>query len=354
MMQRDEIITYLKETDPKAIKDLYAKAYAIKQHYVNTIAYFRGIIEFSNYCTKNCYYCGIRRDNITVERFMMGDDEVVECARFVNGRQYGALVLQSGERTDEAFIAFVENLVRQIKTESHNQIGITLSLGEQTKDTYARWFEAGAHRYLLRIETTNRNLYQHLHPQNHSFELRLQCLQNLHDLGYQVGTGVMIGIPGQTMADLADDLLFFKKMDIDMIGMGPYLPHHETPLGQEHPVINKIEQLQLGLKMIAVTRLCLKDVNIAATTALQALDHTGREQGLQAGANIIMPNITHPKYRSLYQLYDGKPCLDENATLCRGCLKRRITGIGEAIGFDKWGDSPHYAARKDGIFSSQT
>ena len=208
----------------------------------------------------------------------------------------------------------------------------------------------GAHpaawwRRLLRIETTNPDLYASLHPDDHAFSERMDCLERLRSCGYQVGTGVMMGLPGQTMEDLVNDIIFFKTHDIDMIGMGPFIPHHDTPLNTEIAAfdpIAKVQRFTLGLKMIAVTRLFLRDVNIAATTALQALNSKGREMGIQAGANIIMPNVTDTKYRAAYQLYDNKPCIDENSSMCRGCLTKRVHSVGETIGFGEWGDSPHF------------
>ncbi len=331
------------KTDERQL--LYNNAYRVKLEQVGKLVYFRGIIEFSNICAKNCYYCGIRRDNTAVKRFSMTEDEVLDCAKLAHDYRYGSIVLQAGERNDPDFVNFVEKIVRGIKQISNDGLGITLSLGEQSPETYRCWFEAGAHRYLIRIETSNRNLYQSLHPQGHNFDRRLACITQLKKIGYQVGTGVMIGLPGQTEEDLAGDILFFQELDVDMIGMGPYIVHHDTPMAGKSPEFNPARQLRLGLNMIAATRLALKDVNIAATTALQALDPRGRELGLQAGANIIMPNITHTRYRSSYQLYDNKPCLDENARLCRACLTHRITGIGEDIGYNKWGDSPHFFKR---------
>ncbi|HRR29223.1 MAG TPA: hypothetical protein P5270_07645, partial [Victivallales bacterium] len=221
------------------------------------------------------------------------------------------------------------------------QLGITLCVGEQDEETYLRWFNSGAHRYLLRIETSSPELYRKIHPHDHSFEKRVNAIKTLKKIGYQTGTGVMIGLPGQEIENLADDILFFKDIDADMIGMGPYIPHNETPIGIESFGYNSEKQLELALKMIAVTRIFLKDVNIASTTALQALKINGRELGLIAGANIIMPNLTETKYRPSYKLYNGKPCLDENSSMCKACLKRRIESIGESIGFGEWGDSPH-------------
>jgi biotin synthase len=195
-------------------------------------------------------------------------------------------------------------------------------------------------------ETSSPTLYQKLHPADHDWQKRWDCLRTLKKLGYQTGTGVMIGLPYQSLEDLAKDVQFFYDEDIDMLGMGPFIPHSETPLADALPEYNGDVQLELALKMIAVCRILLKDVNIASTTALQALKPDGREMGLLAGANIIMPNITDSKYRSNYQLYNGKPCLDENASLCRNCLENRVGSIGETIGYDQWGDSPHYNKSK--------
>jgi len=344
----EDLIALLSITDKDELQALYDCAYFIKEQYVGRIAYFRGIIECSNLCIKDCYYCGIRRSNKKVERFLMDEDEIFKEAMWAYEAEYGSCVIQSGERQDEAYIAMIERVVERISSHTHGEFGITLSLGEQTEETYRRWKKAGAHRYLLRIETTNPELYAKIHPADHSLEVRMECLAALRRCGYQVGTGVMMGLPGQTTRDLANDILFLKKIDIDMVGMGPYIPHSDTPMGKEIPSYTdqqKKDALTLGLKMIAVTRLVLKDINIAAATALQALEYTGREQGLRCGANVIMPNVTETDYRPKYQLYDNKPCLDENSSMCRGCLSGRIQGIGETIGFKERGDSPHFKKR---------
>ena len=345
-LNRDEIAFLLSLRDPGEIERLYERAYRVKCEHVSNVVYLRGIVEFSNICEKNCNYCGIRRGNRNVRRFQMSSEEIVKAALWAFENNYGSVVLQSGERSDAAFIEFVEKVLKEIKAGSGGRLGITISLGEQERETYRRWFEAGAHRYLLRIETSNSELYGRLHPPDHSFERRVECLKYLREEGYQVGTGVMIGLPGQTMRDLADDVLFFRNHDIDMIGMGPFVPHHDTPMASELDGYSGEDHLELGLKMVAVTRIVLRDVNIAAATALQALKFDGREMGLKAGANIIMPNVSDTKYRDGYQLYDNKPCLDENSKQCRGCLINRIRGIGESIGFDEWGDSPHFMNRR--------
>ncbi|MBC8206391.1 MAG: [FeFe] hydrogenase H-cluster radical SAM maturase HydE [Kiritimatiellales bacterium] len=344
----DEIRALLGISDPEELQALYDCAYRVKEREVGKVAYFRGIIECSNICVKDCYYCGIRKSNQNVERFQMDEEEIIREALWSYENEYGSAVIQAGERKDPAFIDMIERVVKTVKEKTNGKLGITLSLGEQTEETYRRWREAGAHRYLLRIETTSPELYAKLHPEDHDLEERKHCLALLKKTGWQVGTGVMMGLPGQTSEDLVNDILFMKEFDVDMIGMGPYIPHRDTPMGKEIPPYTdeqKQTALTLGLKMIAVTRIVLKDINIAAATALQALEHTGREMGLKCGANVIMPNVTETEFRPSYTLYDNKPCTDENSSMCRGCLTARITGIGETIGFNEWGDSPHYAKR---------
>jgi len=344
----EELVDLLSISDPDELQALYDCAYSVKEQYVGKVAYFRGIIECSNLCIKDCYYCGIRKSNRNVERFQMDEEEIFKEAVWAYEADYGSCVIQSGERKDEAYVSMIERVVRRIKEATKGKLGITLSLGEQTEETYRRWKQAGAHRYLLRIETSNPRLYARIHPEDHVLEERKECLAALRRTGYQVGTGVMMGLPGQTMEDLANDILFLKEIDIDMVGMGPYIPHSDTPMGKDIPPYTDGQNkaaLELGLKMIAVTRIVLKDINIAAATALQALEYTGREQGLRCGANVIMPNVTETDYRPKYQLYDNKPCTDENSSMCRGCLSGRIKGIGETVGFGEWGDSPHFHKR---------
>lgn len=345
-LSKDDLIYLLETNDESLIQTIYDKAYEVKVNTVGKNVYFRGIIEFSNICDKDCYYCGIRHSNKDVDRYFMDEEEILSSAKWAYDMSYGSLVLQSGERTDDFFVDKVEDLLKKIMKTCNNDMGITLSLGEQSFETFKKWREAGANRYLLRIETSNKNLYKTMHPNTHDWEERLRCLKYLKDNDYQVGTGVLIGVPGQTAEDLANDIIFFKENDIDMIGMGPFIPHPDTPFKTEIEGFDKQKQVTLALKMIALTRLYLKDVNIAATTALQALDPLGRECGLKAGANIIMPVITDIKYRKQYLLYKDKPCLDENASQCRSCLEKRIESVGETVVYGKKGDSPHYTKRK--------
>ncbi len=343
---KENIKSFLSISEQSELNKLFELAYKIKKKYVGTKVYLRGLIEFSNVCQKNCFYCGIRKDNKEIKRYTLPKDEIIKLGLWCYEQGYGSVILQSGERTSKDFVLFVEDIIKTLKRKTNDKLGITLCLGEQSFDTYKRWFEAGAHRYLLRIETSSPSLYKKLHPYNHSFENRIKCLEMIKKVGYQVGTGVLIGVPYQTIEDLVNDVLFFKKMDVDMIGMGPYIKHENTPLGkkfQETPELRK-KRFLLGLKMIAVVRIFLKDVNIAATTALQTLDPTGREKGLLAGANVIMPIVTPQEYRENYFLYNGKPCINDATTKS---LVSRIESIGETIGFYEWGDAPHFFKRKN-------
>jgi biotin synthase len=324
---------------------LFEHSARIKQQCVGNRVYFRGLIEFSNRCSKDCLYCGIRRDNHFINRYTLTDEEVISAACYAAENKYGSLVLQSGELETISFTKRVEKILKDIHKATQNKLRITLSCGEQEKDVYRRWHDAGAHRYLLRIESSNKELYEKLHPNDdsHSYKRRLKCLHDLQKTGYQVGTGVMIGLPFQTLGNLADDLLFMKRSDIDMIGMGPYLEHEDTPFyALRHTLLPKEERFDLALKMIAILRIMMKDVNIAATTALQSIDPMGREKALKIGANVIMPNITPGKYRDDYLLYQNKPCTSENADDCLSCLEARIAMSGNEIAYAEWGDSKHY------------
>lgn len=324
---------------------------AVNQRYTKTLGnkvYFRGLIEFSNYCIKDCLYCGIRKSNSSAQRYSINDDEIISAAKFALSHNYGSIVLQSGERNDAQFTDRITSLLKSIKKETDGKLGITISLGEQDESTYQKWFEAGAHRYLLRIETSNKELYYKIHPKDelHSFEKRLSCLQSLKKIGYQTGTGVMIGLPFQTYDDLANDLFFFKEMNIDMVGMGPFIEHTETPLYQHKDILWPIQRrFEVAINMIASLRTLMPDINIAAATALQAIDPMGREIALRYGANVIMPNITPTLHRKDYTLYENKPCTDEGADDCSNCLSIRVEMAGREIGYGEWGDSAHYFNR---------
>ena len=329
-------------------KELFAKSAEIKEKYIGKKVWFRGLIEFSNICSKNCLYCGIRKGNHNIQRYNLSDEDIINAAMFAYKNNYGSIALQSGELENNNVTDRIEKLIREIKVLSDGKLGITLSVGEQTPDVYKRWFEAGAHRYLLRMETTNELLYSKIHPndEKHNFSKRLESLKSLQDIGYQTGTGVMIGLPFQTIANLADDLLFMCNFDIDMCGMGPYIEHADTPLINVSDNMLPLKQrLDLTLKMIAIIRIMMKDINIVASTALQAIDSTGREKALQIGANIIMPNITPNKYRSSYKLYNNKPCTDESADDCQDCLEAKVNLANTEIVYGEWGDSSHYSKR---------
>lgn len=350
-LTKEDLLFLMKIEDTESLEKIYKKAYEIKERYIGKKVYYRGLIEFSNYCIKNCNYCGIRKDNLDVERFMMSKEEIMKSVKWIYENSYGSVVLQSGERQDNEYTEFVADIIREIKKLSNGELGITLSLGEQSEDTYKEWFEAGAHRYLLRIESSSKEIYNRIHPQdeNHDFTTRLECLKSLKKVGYQVGTGVMIGLPNQSEEDLVNDILFYKENDIDMIGMGPYILSENTPFAKEFKdkIISKEKRVEIALKMIALCRIYLKDVNIAATTALQGLDPLGREKGLKAGANILMPITTAEEHRAKYQLYDDKPCIDDTAEHCKQCLSNRVKSVGDEIGYGEWGDSQHFKNRKE-------
>jgi len=320
-----------------------ADSEAIKNH--DNKVFFRGLIEISNICSKDCYYCGIRKSNLCVKRYELNTKEIIESVQFAFEHKFGSIVLQSGERSDKVFVKKIENLIQTIKEVSNGKLGITLSLGEQNEKTYRRWFELGAHRYLLRIETSNQDLFKKIHPKNANnlYENRLKCLKTLKNIGYQTGTGVMIGLPEQTLNDLAKDILFFRDMDIDMVGMGPYIEHEETPLFEKRDLLLPIQKrFDMTLNMIAVLRIVLPDINIASATALQAINPSGREIALLWGANIIMPNITPTENRKNYQLYKNKPGINEGSEDTMTGLLMRINKTGKKVAFNEWGDSKHY------------
>jgi biotin synthase len=352
---RADLVTLLSVRAPEDIEAIRQAAERVLLAHCSDAVYYRGLIEFSNVCVRDCAYCGIRRGNAGVARYTLAEDRIVEAARWCAAQGYGSVVLQSGERSDEAFVALVERVVRRIKAETRSAaqpegLGVTLCVGEQSPETYRRFFAAGAHRYLLRIETTNPALFAAIHPPDQTLAARLACLRALRAEGFQVGTGVMIGLPGQSLEMLADDLLFFRDADMDMIGMGPYIPHPDTPLGRAMPDAGTGRRpvLQRSLLMIAAARLLLRDVNIAATTALQAMDPRGREEGLRFGANILMPQLTPRENRRDYLLYPDKPCTDEDRGDCAACLAGRIRSVGRRLALNVWGDSPHAAARQAG------
>lgn len=344
-LSRQEIVEMLEINDKTEYDLLISKAYSIKEKFVGKIAYMRGLIEFSNICVKDCLYCGIRKGNDKISRYSMTDDEILKVVYYAYKNKINGIVLQSGEKRSYSFTKRISDLIFSIKDKTNPEFRITLSLGEQTKETYNEWFAAGAQRYLLRIETTNEDLYRKIHPDDnlHSYKSRRECIENIQKAGFQTGTGVMIGLPFQKIEDLADDLLFMKNNEIDMVGMGPYLEHADTPLyDYKYSLIPLKKRMRLSLGMIAVLRILMPEINIASSTALQSIDPVGRELGLLAGANILMPNITPLKYKNSYQLYNNKPCIDEDSAICLRNLKSSVQKIGETISFDDYGDSRHY------------
>lgn len=347
-LSKDKILEAL-SFEGDDLQKLYDLSTKTKLNHVGNKVYFRGLIEYSNRCAKNCFYCGVRRDNKNIGRYTLRDGEVIEAARLAHQKRFGSLVLQSGERSDPFFVEKVAYLLREIKKETHGQLHITLSMGEQTEDTYRLWRESGAHRYLVRIETSNPALYKKLHPNDalHSFDRRVEALYLLRKTGYQVGTGVMIGLPFQTLEDLAADLLYIKQLDVDMVGMGPYIGHEATPLYQyKNQLLTKEKRFELSMKMVALLRIMMPDINIAATTAMQTLHPDGREFALKIGANVIMPNLTPLKYREGYLLYENKPNIHEETDVSLEKLSLSIKKAGCVLALGEWGDSQHYQKRQ--------
>lgn len=304
-MDKETILSWLKEEDPKRLEKLWQEADKVRARCVGDEVHLRGLIEISNYCINRCYYCGINRDIRTLARYRMTEEEIMAVVREIVKRGYGTVVLQSGEdpgikRT------WMSELIRRIKGET--PLAVTLSLGERNVGDFAAWRKAGADRYLLKFETSNRYLYRYLHPPRQGEEIdRLILLEELSSLGYEVGSGIMVGLPGQTYEDLYEDLSIFRRLDLDMIGIGPFIPHPKTPLGCHPDWLSRSEVPNTDLmtcKVIALTRLLCPMANIPSTTALATVNPaSGRILGLERGANVIMPNFTPIKYRKLYDIY---------------------------------------------------
>jgi biotin synthase len=330
------------------LKLLYDKATEVKLANIGNKVYYRGLIEYSNICAKNCFYCGLRCGNQAISRYVLQDEEVIDAARIAIDKKFGSIVIQAGERSDKRFVQKIASLLKEIKEISDGKLRVTLSLGEQTEETYQLWSDSGAQRYLLRIETSNPELYHKIHPNDdlHSYENRLNAISLLRKTGYQVGTGVMIGLPLQTLEDLANDLLFIKNHDIDMVGMGPYIENENTPLYEfRHQLLPAEKRLELSIKMVAILRLMMPKINMAATTAMQTLHPKGREMALKVGANVIMPNLTPLKYRDGYLLYDNKPNIHEETEASLQRLKQSIEDAGCELALGDWGDSQHFSER---------
>jgi biotin synthase len=326
----DDLELLLGTTDPQQEAALFAAANRVREEAMGPGVHLRALIEFSNHCSGGCAYCGLRARNAELVRYRMEPDEIVDAAAKALSLGYKTVVLQSGE--DRWFSReIVADLVRRIK--ALGDIALTLCLGERPREDYVAWKEAGADRYLVRIETSNRALYERLHP-GMSFENRLRCLRDLRELGFQVGSGVLVGLPDQTLRMLAEDLLFLRDLKADMVGMGPFIPHEQTPLAEVPQ-----GSVELVLRMMALVRLLLPECYVVSTTALGTLDPQGRERGLQAGGNVMMPNCTPRKYRAMYEIYPNKICVDEEPEQCRGCLTGRIRSIGREIAEDQ-GNAP--------------
>eukprot|EP00741_Cyanophora_paradoxa_P017505 tig00020995_g16914.t1 len=381
-LSRDELTALLTTTDAALEASLYAHANSVTERVFGNKVYFRGIVEFSNVCQKNCEYCGIRKSMPAAQlrRYTMTAEEIVDCAEFCYRQGYGTLMLQSGELDTERRLNFVIDVIKQIRERCRELerehlglpadtpldklkgLAVALSIGELSADKYQRLFDAGAVRYLLRIETSNPALYAKLHPADHKWETRHRCLLDLKRIGFQIASGVMVGIPGQTYQDLANDLLFLKELDVDMIGMGPYIYQENTPVGEQWKKEfgsrpkddHNAWLLSTASRMYSLARILIPDCNITATTALQAIHPSGRELGLNRGCNVLMPILTPLKYRENYQLYQGKPCVDEGATECRKCLVSRVEWSGKDLALGIWGDPPHFFRRAGLELPSET
>ena len=307
--------------DPEVRELLAGRALELRKKYYGDKVYTRGLIEFTNYCKNDCYYCGIRRGNRNAKRYRLTEEEILACCE--NGYELGfrTFVLQGGEDpyySDER----MEHIIRRIK-EKYPECAVTLSIGERSMESYQRFRKAGADRYLLRHETADETHYRMLHPEEMSLQNRMECLKNLKILGYQVGAGFMVGSPNQTEECLAEDLLFLKELEPQMVGIGPFIPHHDTAFAKE-----PAGSVELTLYLLSVIRILLPKVLLPATTALGTMDPRGREKGLAVGANVVMPNLSPVKNRKQYELYDNKICTGEEAAECRGCLSRRVESVG--------------------------
>lgn len=318
----DELINLI-NTD-KYDSELFSQADKVRREHYGTDVYIRGLIEFTNYCKNNCYYCGIRAQNTNAVRYRLTKDEILSCCSEGYSLGFRTFVLQGGEDsfyTDDKICSIVSAI-----RENYPDCAITLSIGEKSKESYKAYFASGANRYLLRHETATLSHYQKLHPENMSLDNRKRCLYDLKEIGYQVGSGFMVGSPFQTAENLVSDLRFLQDLSPDMIGIGPFITHRETPFKEY-----KSGTLELTLRMVAILRLMFPYALIPATTALGSIHPQGRELGLKAGANVVMPNLSPVKVRKLYDLYENKICTGEEAAECRLCLERRVESAGYKI-----------------------
>lgn len=316
-MEKKEIVEWLNQDRDPA--DLYAEADRVRRENAGDAVHLRGLIEFSNYCRRRCYYCGIRAGNARVRRYRLAPDQILDCARTAARLRYGTVVMQSGEDPHwgpKELAAVVEN----VKTETG--LAVTLSVGEHSREDYRMLRSAGADRFLLRFETSDRRLFSMLKPDS-DYDNRFRCLAWLKEAGFQVGSGVMAGLPGQTAESMADDILLFKELQLDMVGIGPFIANPDTPMaGAENGT------LDLGLRMVALTRIVTRDTHIPATTAMGSIDPQGRQKALRCGANVLMPNISPTENRPDYRLYPGKICTDEAPEKCAGCVDAMLRSLG--------------------------
>ena len=314
--------------DPEMVSSLYAAAREVQQSVYGRKVYIRGLIEVSSYCKNNCYYCGIRCENHHADRYRLSDDAILECCDTGYDAGFRTFVLQGGE--DRYFNDDrLEKLIRTIK-ERYPDTAVTLSLGERSKESYQRLYDAGADRYLLRHETSNGAHYRKLHPKNLSLEHRLDCLKDLKEIGYQVGCGMMVGSPYQTLEHLLEDLRFLQKFQPHMVGIGPFLPHKDTPFGDRAP-----GSAEMTLRLLAIIRLMLPRVLLPATTALATAEEDGRERGILAGANVVMPNLSPADVRTKYMLYDNKRSFGSEAAECLDLLRASMEKIGYEVVTDR-------------------
>lgn len=316
-LSKEEIIELLKNDE--LTNNILTAADNVRKKYVGDSIHLRALIEFSNICQRNCFYCGVRAANQNIKRYRLNSSEIISLAQNAIEKGYKTIVLQSAE--DNYYTAkILADIIKKIK---ENDVAVTLSIGERTFDEYKILKEAGADRFLLRIETTDRELYKKLHP-NMDFDNRIECLKNLKKLGYETGTGCLVGLPDQKIESLADDILFFKKLDADMVGLGPLIPHKDTPL-KDIPA----SSFKLALKVMAITRLLIPDINIPATTAMETIQTNGRILALKSGANVLMPNVTDELHRNQYEIYPGKKSVNYNR------LEDTLKKIGRSISHQK-------------------
>lgn len=328
MLTKEEWVALIESRNEGVAAYLFEKARKCQYQYYGNRIYTRGLIEFTNYCKNDCYYCGIRRSNRNAKRYRLAKEQILECCQMGYGLGFRTFVLQGGEDgwfTQEK----LEDIVCAIKR-GYPDCALTLSIGERSKESYQRLFEAGVDRYLLRHETADETHYGILHPPELSANHRKQCLWDLKEIGYQTGTGFMVGSPGQTVEHLAEDLLFIRELTPHMVGIGPFVPHHDTPFAAE--VGGTVE---LTLFLIGLLRVMLPKLLLPATTALGTIDPNGREKGVLAGANVVMPNLSPVSVRKKYELYDNKICTGEEAAECQDCLRRRMENIGYKLVVDR-------------------